>query len=535
MSSSQHSNDTPSEHSLATLLFARLMEQLPDHVYFKDREGRFLCINKAHAEFFGLKNPAEAVGKCDYDFFGESFARQKDADEREIVRTGIGFVGKLERSDSTKAVRWVMSTKLPLFGEDGRIIGTFGISRDVTDTQLAKEALEAQHRLLGTLIEILPCRIFVKDRQGRIQLTNEAYRRALGLSSGMEIVGRRLDELVDDARTETISADEQAIMETGQPILNREQFDASPIGDKRWNLVSRVPLRRADGSVQGIVGMSADITIQKEAEARAVRAQRELEAKNQQIESELHLAREMQTELMSASLQNVKDSLDLAAPFAPSIAFTYEPCAHLAGDFFQAVPLSRQRFGLLICDVMGHGVKAALVTTLMRGLLAELTTHDRKPSHVLSALNERLCGLLDRPSFPRFVTALYVTVDTVEGRLSIANAGHPWPLLVARDGAQKSLGQVECCPALGLIAGSVYESVDVALSKGDRLLLYTDGLKEELNWAGEEFGPERLAASLSRSIGETPAASLQQIVGEVRSFSGSVLSGDDLCAIMTAF
>jgi sigma-B regulation protein RsbU (phosphoserine phosphatase) len=521
--------------SSAALFFKRLMELIPDHVYFKDREGRFLAINRAQASFFRLKNPEEAVGKSDYDFFEESSARQKDADEREIVRTGVGFVAKEERSDALDAKRWVISTKLPLIGENGEIIGTFGISHDVTDRKNAQEALQAQHTLLRTLIEILPCRIFAKDSAGRLTITNQAYRRVLGVDSELEVAGRRRDEIIQDPSNLRVAKDDELVMTTGVAILNREDLSVMPTGGKRWSLLSKVPLRDGSGTIVGIVGMSADITSQKDAEARAVRAQKELETRTLQMESEIALAREMQTELMAASIQSVRDTLNYQAPFAPQIAFAYEPSAHLGGDFIHAVPLSSHEFGLLVCDVMGHGVKAALVTTFMRGLLAEVTARDVKPSHVLFALNDRLCSLLDRPAFPRFVTALYATIDISAGRLEVSNAGHPWPLILKNGRKAHPLSSEESCPALGLIPKAPYSSVELSLSKGDRLLLYTDGIQEEKNWAGDEFGKDRLGAFLEKSAKRTVPEAIHDLLCEVRAFSGAPSAGDDLCAVMAGF
>ena len=518
--------------SHSALFFARLMELLPDHVYFKDLEGRFFCINRAQAEFFGLANPDEAVGKTDYDFFPEEFAHQKDEDEREIVRTGVGFVGKEERNDRDGRERWSLSTKLPLYSETGEPVGTFGISRDVTDTKFAHEALEAQHRLLQTLIDILPCRIFVKDQTGRFTITNQAYRRYLGFEKPEEVEGRRRDEIVSDSHDARVAADDLQVLQSGSSILNREDLDQSPSGERKWMLLSKVPLVDREGRVQGIVGMSADITAQKLAEERAVRAQRELEVRTRVMESELAMAREMQQELMTASVQTVKDSLSGSARLNADIAFAYEPCAHLAGDFFQLLNLAPTRFGLLVGDVMGHGVKAALVTTLLRGLLAEVTAHTVHPSEVIAALNDRLCGLLDRPSFPRFVTALYATIDLHEGMITVANAAHPWPLLRRQGNPAGPLVSAECGPGLGLIPGATYEAVSLSLNAGDRLLFYTDGLKEEQNWAGEEFGPERLARTLDSMDSQGLQVSLQSILSQVRGFSGSAASGDDLCAIL---
>jgi phosphoserine phosphatase RsbU/P len=524
-----------SEDALAQLFFDRLMESLPDHVYFKDREGRFLCLNMPLARFFGLSSPVEAIGKSDYDFFPAELARAKDQDEREIVRTGIGFIDKEEKSDVVGGrSRWDLTSKLPLFGENGQIIGTFGISREITEMKLAREALQQHHELLQTLIEILPCRIFVKDHDGRIRLTNAAYRKAIGAGDAASVEGRRLGEIVADARAEQVEVDDLEILVKGRKILNREEFDASPVGDKRWMLLSKVPLRGTEGEIQGLVGMAADITAQKEAEAHAVRAQRALEEKNREIEGELALARELQTELMASSVQSVRSELDSRAAFAAQIAFHYEPCAHLAGDFFQLIPIDSHRFGLLLCDVMGHGVKAALVTTLIRGLLADLKVDELNPARLLERLNARLCPLLDRPPLPRFVTALYASIDTAAGRVDLASAGHPWPLHVSPQATAGILSSDPCGPALGLIFGACYQTVSRPLERGERILFYTDGWSEETDPAGEEFGRERLAEALARHAALAPDDTLEGMAAEVRTFSGRDTRTDDLCAILAA-
>lgn len=523
----------PALNANAPLFFQRLMQSLPDRIYFKDTEGRFLAVSHAHAASLGLSSPEQAVGKTDFDFFEKSLARQKFADERDIIRTGLGFVGKEERArSSTGKTRWVMTSKQPLLGDNGEIIGTFGISRDITDMRLAREALEAHHRLLETLIDILPCRIFIKDDEGRIRLTNAAYREALGIKNPAEIEGRRLDELIDDPRAGSVAIDDESVLEHGASILNREEYDTSPLGPKRWMLLSKVPLRDADGQIQGIVGMSADITVQKEAEARALAAQRELEAKNQQMESELSVARELQTELMSSSMQSVREELETTAPFVPSIGFHYEPCEYLAGDFFQAIPYSRKSFGLLLCDVMGHGVKAALVTTLIRGLLSDVRSKQLQPAQVLEQLNERLCPLLDRPPLPRFVTALYARVDLSTGTIDIASGGHPWPLLQRQRAGTAPLTSEPCGPALGFVRGASYTAITHTLARGDRLFLFTDGWLEEPNPSGDEFGTDRLIKSLAVFQDLPVEKVLTALAAEIATHSGRAQRSDDLCGIL---
>jgi two-component system sensor histidine kinase/response regulator len=135
-------------------LLATLMDNSPDYIYFKDIESRFIRISRALADYFKLRSPSEAIGKTDFDIFDPELARQYLADEQEVMSKGKPVVDKEEeqpRPDGT--VRWVSTSKVPLRSPEGEVIGTFGISRDITDRknaevllQAAKEAAEEANR-----------------------------------------------------------------------------------------------------------------------------------------------------------------------------------------------------------------------------------------------------------------------------------------------------------------------------------------------------------------------------------------------------
>ncbi len=123
-------------------LLHALMDTLPDHIYFKDSASRFIRINKAMARLFGLSGPADALGKTDFDYFTEEHARQAYEDEQRLMRTGDPIVGLEEKETWPDGHEtWVSTTKLPLRDAEGRTIGTFGISRDVTERKKAERAL----------------------------------------------------------------------------------------------------------------------------------------------------------------------------------------------------------------------------------------------------------------------------------------------------------------------------------------------------------------------------------------------------------
>ncbi len=132
-------------------LLSSLMDHVPDNIYFKDRKSRFIRINRALANVFELEDPNHALGKTDFDFFAQEHAQPAFDDEQEILKTGDALVNKEEREyRSDGRFRWISTTKMPLRDPHGKIIGTFGISRDITDAKqvaaelrAAKEAAEA--------------------------------------------------------------------------------------------------------------------------------------------------------------------------------------------------------------------------------------------------------------------------------------------------------------------------------------------------------------------------------------------------------
>ncbi|MCH6255197.1 SpoIIE family protein phosphatase [Puniceicoccaceae bacterium K14] len=519
----------------SSLLFWQLMEWLPDYVYFKDLQGRFICINSAMARFFNINSPEEAVGKSDFDFFTKESATEKFEAEQEIIRSGAGWSFR-EESDLkvSGAEKWVLSTKLPLHDADGNVCGVFGISHDITAKKFAEENLERQRHLLDTIVQILPCRIFVRDTEGKFLLINEEYRRTFGLISREHAVGHRLDEFSQNDRVRRIRNEDLQVIHSGKAISNHIDFDQSVLGEKSWVMTSKVPLISPDGEVEGVVGMTLDVTEQKEAENEARAAQAALKVENERFEKELLVARQLQERLMAMGfgddllLSRKGENWDFEA------SYLYKPSHHLAGDFFYLVPISKERIGILVCDVMGHGVKAALVTMLLRGLMLEDPELLTRPEHLLKHLNDNLVQLAENDEFPRFVTAVYSVINLEKGRIRMANAGHPMPIWRVADenGARYEEFPVEeSGPALGLLEGEEYVGGEFYITQESELIFYTDGIIEQKMADGSEFGVERFEELVLNHESNHLPDQLAAVLESLKDSAHSNALSDDVCVI----
>ncbi len=257
---------TEAELKKARFLMDAWFKNIPDAVYFKDRRSRFVRISRAHARMFGLSDPRDAVGKTDADFFGDEHANDALDDERRIIRTGESIVGKIERETRDgEPDTWCSTTKMPLRNDRGDIIGTFGISRDVTVQVRAETELARERDLLKTIMNNIPDIIYVKDRCSRFLISSESLMRLLGVDDMSQVIGKNDYDFVPAELACNYVADDQNVMRSGQSLIDQEESIQHSDGTTIWLLTTKVPLYGDDGNVMGMVGISRDITARKQA------------------------------------------------------------------------------------------------------------------------------------------------------------------------------------------------------------------------------------------------------------------------------
>ena len=224
------------------------------------------------------------------------------------------------------------------------------------------------------------------------------------------------------------------------------------------------------------------------------------------VSRELDLAREIQQSLLPRALPDVAGL---------RVAACYLPMSAIGGDFYDFDTQRANCLGVIVADVTGHGVPAALVASMVKiAFAAEAEWLDR-PGLAVTNINRTLCGRFAGA----YVTACCGFIDVINGTLRYASAGHPAPLRRRRDGGVDTLDEGGLL--LAFDAGAQYTTAEVALNAGDRLVFFSDGLVEACSASDEFFGDARLKQFLADSLAVTPEQFIVQIVADVRRWIGA--------------
>jgi len=405
--------------------------------------------------------------------------------------------------------------------------------RKTLDRHYCQLTQNYQGFLLQTLMNNIPDAVYFKDTRSRFLMISRALAKKHHLLEPQQAVGKTDADYFLAPHAQQALADEQTIMRTGQPMEGIEESETWPDGTTTWASTTKMPLRNQSGRIVGTFGISRDITIRKEAQLALAEKTELLHKKNVQIEEELKMARELQLAMLPQDFPLIRFGPDSGE--ALKYYSYYMPSGAVSGDFFDVIQLSETSVGIFICDVMGHGVRAALVTAMIHSLIRDLTEKAIGPGELLSEINQELFKVFRQTGTTMYATAVYMVADIATGKLSYANAAHPCPLRLRRNSASVDVlacnGDGKKGAALGLFRDSKYATHENTIAIDDLLVFYTDGIIEEEGQNGELFGTERLRDTLIGLRTMPPKEMLAKVLDEVRGFAGHQEFSDDVCVL----
>jgi phosphoserine phosphatase RsbU/P len=236
------------------------------------------------------------------------------------------------------------------------------------------------------------------------------------------------------------------------------------------------------------------------------------------LDEELRIASQIQQALLPRPFRS--------GPFFEVFASSV-PCREIGGDFFDYIDLPDGRFAFALGDVAGKGAPAALLTAVLQGIFSGHAAVIQDPRETMARVNR---GLLSRAIEARFATAFFGVLDP-DGRLTYCNAGHNPPFLFSSGVRRLDVGGT----VLGLFGEVRYDQDVVALDPGGTVVVFSDGVSEALDTAGEEFGDDRIRAAVEPALSQSPQCVLDALLAAVKQFVGAAAQNDDMTALVLRY
>jgi sigma-B regulation protein RsbU (phosphoserine phosphatase) len=523
--------------------YCGIFDHLMEGVFRTTPDGHYLLANVALARIYGYDSPLELMASIKdiaHRLYVEPGRREEFIRLMQEHNTLSGFESKIYRKDGT--IIWISENCRAVRGEQGPLLYYEGTVEDITQQRQMEQELQNSESLYHSLVETMPQNVFRKDPLGRFTFANQQYCNHYHCRLE-DILGKTDFDFFPKELAEQYQKDDQRVMQTGQTYEITEEHH--PLGqDKRITRVVKTPLYGADGNIIGLQGIFWDITEQQLAEERIrqanielARSREDLRVKNSIMEENLHMAREIQLTMLPQQYPVFPPGVP---PEQSAFQFVhrYQAAETVSGDFFSVYALSDTEAAVFICDVTGHGVRAALVTAMIRALAEELKPLAREPGNFLRKLNSDLCSILKSTGSPMLTTAFYLVADWRTGKMRFANAGHPKPLLLHRPaGKIEPLinASIRSEPVLGLFDNPTYQTSEVTLAPGDLVMLFTDGLYEVQGQNEELYSQERLMLDVQNLLQNPPAQMFDRLIEVIRTFAVSGEFDDDVCLVGMEF
>ena len=516
-----------------------IIDFLPDATFVIDTEGRVLAWNKAMEAITGV--PAQAmIGKGDYEYAlpfykirkpmlaNLIFMPEAEIEKRydSVERIGDTLVVDIFIEDFRPGGVFFWAKASPLYDPHGNITGAIETIRDITDRKRAEQEIVRSRRSLADIISFLPDATLAIDREGVVITWNKAMEELTGIPASA-MIGKGNFEYslpfyqerrpmlanlvlmpqaeVENLYTHVAREGDTLVVDTFIPQIQGRS------GRYFWAKAS--PLYDPHGNITGAIETIRDITERREMEGKLARSN-----------AELQIAADIQKSFMPEAIPRIA-GFDIAARTVMA--------KEVGGDFFDVIPfeiiaLEQGTLGILVADVSGKGVPAALFMALSRIVVRVNALWHRDPAKAIFDAN----NLITQDSkYGMFVTLFFGTLHEKDRTLTYVNAGHNPPMVFrGRDGTIEEL--LPTGIVLGAEENQHYDANTIAIGPGDVVVMYTDGVTESINAREELFGEDRLKAIIQKNATLPAMEILERILAGVEEFTGDMPQFDDITLLV---
>jgi sigma-B regulation protein RsbU (phosphoserine phosphatase) len=434
------------------------------------------------------------------------------------------------KNSSNPVGRWIDISANPIKNAGGKVLAGAIIFKDVSESVQALEQMSSagggvfedsedisnseykaflthfakfrgNFSLLAKAVQETDDSIIITDAAGTIIYVNSGFEKRTGYSRH-EALGQTPNILKSGHHDQTFYKDLWGKISGGEhfrgTILNKKKN-----GDTYWSEQTITPIKNDVGEITNYVSVLKDITDLIERE---------------RLEAELELAAEIQMSILPENLPTIPDF---------NLGAIIDPARQVSGDFYDVIPISENKVGILIGDVVDKGVTAAIMMARVHALIASEASRSERPGDILREVNDRL-AVFDRSL--QFTTAIYGILDLGKGEFAYARAGHEPPFLISPDGNPQHL-PYEDGMALGILPEIVLDERTISIPPGGTLLLFTDGLVDCCNSDGDSFGYEGIQNTLSGLGGKSAQEVCDGIMEKINSYQKNEDHYDDITLV----
>lgn len=490
------------------------------HLHTPDPDLRYLYVSPS-IKRTGYDS-SELIGKSPFEV--GIFPKDADAIRKSLDRFMKGDTNRLstEYRFRTKdgSWIWVETTASPVLGRDGNVHCIVCSSRDITQRKKAEEGLRESQQQMADIISFLPDAIMAIDLNGKVMIWNRAMEVITGVKAkdmlgkgnyeySLPFYGIRRPILVDMVlkphegfESEYLGFQREETAVVGEAFIPTFGLHGSYLLAKATALYDEI------GNTVGAIESIRDMTERRRMEQKLERSRTEL--------------------LIAAAIQRSfipKKSPELTCFEVAAVTI---PAMEVGGDFYDFISLQEGKCGVVVADVSGKSISAALFMALSRTIIRASAAHQLDVSEVLRSANNMI---VSDATAGMFVTLLYGVLDDENRALTYANAGHPPPLLFRASDCRYEVGSAIGI-ALGAMEGAEYKESTIRFSPGDVAVFYTDGVSEAMNPKGEMYGLQRLTGMINGSCQLSAEKIMSRILNDISDFSQDREQNDDLTLVV---
>lgn len=493
--------------------FRQMAEMTGEWLWEQDEQGFYTYSSAAVKQILGY--PKEAVVGKHYTELLTEKAKIQQQYYAASRRPFYTLINRYRHRDGHEVL--TESTGLPLVDENGKIIKWRGADHDITAQKHFQDALIESEQRVRLILESSLSAIVIMDAYGLVIDWNRRAEKLFGWSKE-EALGRGLDQLIIPERYRAAHrAGLEKFLKTGAGLALNRQFEMTALrrsGAEFPVEVNVSPLKLDNTYI--FSGFIHDITERKATEKRMREAQINLAVHL----NEIKIAQQIQATLLPSEALETE---------AFEIVGCCLPADRVGGDYFDYFFRGDSLLDFVIADVSGHAVGPSLFMMEARSAIRTQASRPGTPAETLRTLNDFLYPDLTSSDF--FISMFYLQYDLETGALHYANAGHPPPLLIRADGEK-----IRELDTDGLILGvrehERFEQKTLPLASGDLVVLYTDGLTEAENIAGDFFGLERVKNLLADCADQPLQAIIDRLLDALKSFCQGDRFNDDVTLLI---